>query len=546
MPLRFGFALAALLAFALPAFAQHGPPANAPRMDLTSDEWREDLRFLANHLREIHPALYRAHPREEFDRAVADLDAAIPSMERHEIVVGLLGIVALARDGHTSMGFGFFGPGFVQEGVDPALGVHRIPVRFYVFEDGLHVFAAASEHAALAGGRVLRVGSVDAEAAYAAAVRLAPADNEYAERDKVASLLSFPEVLHALGLSESVDRVEIEVETADGRRTAVLKAMAPDAPIAWVDAAAGAEMPLYLRNPGRSYWAEYLPESRTLYIQYNSVQNEESESIADFFHRQLGRAAEVPVDRTVIDLRFNQGGNNELNWPIVYELIRSDSINQPGRLFVVTGRRTFSAAQNAANWLEKHTRATFVGEPTGETPNGYGDPRGFALPNSGIFFGVSTLFWQNDPRDDRPFTPPQIYAPLTAADYATGRDPAMEAILSYRGGGGVTAAIAEIRRLHAEPANRFVALEGAVNDLGYRVLRDGNVEGAIEIFRLNAELYPQSANAWDSLAEATWRAGRMEEAVELYQRAIALDPNGFVGGNARAMLARIEAGQPPP
>src|SRR5687767_13724383 len=108
------------------------------------------------------------------------------------------------------------------------------------------------------------------------------------------------------------------------------------------------------------------------------------------------------------------------------------------------------------------------------------------------------------------------------------------------------AAIACIRRQHAKPANRFVALVGVSNDLSYRMIRGGNFEGAIEIFRLNTELYPQSANAWASLAEAAWLAGRREEAVELYQRAISLDPDGFVGGNARAMLARIEAGQPPP
>ena len=45
----------------------------------------------------------------------------------------------------------------------------------------------------------------------------------------------------------------------------------------------------------------------------------------------------------------------------------------PGHLFVIIGRRTFSAAQNTVNMIEKNTNATFVGEPTGSRPNFVGE-----------------------------------------------------------------------------------------------------------------------------------------------------------------------------
>jgi hypothetical protein len=57
-----------------------------------------------------------------------------------------------------------------------------------------------------------------------------------------------------------------------------------------------------------------------------------------------------------------------LNRPLIHRLIRCDTINQWGKLFVVIGRRTFSAAMNLAVDLERHTRALFVGEPTGGAP----------------------------------------------------------------------------------------------------------------------------------------------------------------------------------
>ncbi len=79
-------------------------------------------------------------------------------------------------------------------------------------------------------------------------------------------------------------------------------------------------------------------------------------------------------------------------------------------------------------------------------------------------------------------------------------------------------------------------------EVGYNLLNDGQLEPALFVFQLNNRLYPESANTWDSLAEANWKAGRIEKAIELYNRAIELDPDGAVGDNAREMLKKIEQG----
>lgn len=62
--------------------------------------------------------------------------------------------------------------------------------------------------------------------------------------------------------------------------------------------------------------------------------------------------------------------------------------------------------------------------------------------------------------------------------------------------------------------------EGTVNQLGYQVLGRGKAEDAIAVFRFNVELYPASANVFDSLGEALERAGRHEEALASYTRAV--------------------------
>ena len=102
------------------------------------------------------------------------------------------------------------------------------------------------------------------------------------------------------------------------------------------------------------------------------------------------------------------------------------------RLFVIIGRRTFSAAENAAAYLERHLHPVFVGEPTGGKPNSVGDEVPFTLPYSSTIVNISDVFWQSGwPQDHRIWIAPGLYAPPTIAALRSGRDPALEAISAY-------------------------------------------------------------------------------------------------------------------
>ena len=75
----------------LPALAQRD---NEPPARPSKEEWRRDLRYFATELPKRHKNLFHTVSREAFDRSVADLDAAIPALEDHQIVVGLMRIAA--------------------------------------------------------------------------------------------------------------------------------------------------------------------------------------------------------------------------------------------------------------------------------------------------------------------------------------------------------------------------------------------------------------------------------------------------------------------
>jgi tetratricopeptide (TPR) repeat protein len=72
--------------------------------------------------------------------------------------------------------------------------------------------------------------------------------------------------------------------------------------------------------------------------------------------------------------------------------------------------------------------------------------------------------------------------------------------------------------------------EPTFNIIGYRLLQNREIDKAINVFEHNVKLYPESANVYDSLAEALEQTGRIKEAAENYKTAITIgkkinDPN---------------------
>ncbi|MEW6127995.1 MAG: serine hydrolase [Acidobacteriota bacterium] len=79
--------------------------------------------------------------------------------------------------------------------------------------------------------------------------------------------------------------------------------------------------------------------------------------------------------------------------------------------------------------------------------------------------------------------------------------------------------------------------EAQVNRLGYNLITARKLKDAIEVFKMNVEDYPQSANVYDSLAEAYAADGGKALAIKNYERAIELDPTNE---NAKQTLKKLK------
>jgi C-terminal processing protease CtpA/Prc len=178
------------------------------------------------------------------------------------------------------------------------------------------------------------------------------------------------------------------------------------------------------------YWHKYLEDSKTIYCQYRACRSMPENPIDRFSDELLELVESRSVDRFILDIRHNTGGNSLLLEPLIAGL-RQSRVNEQGRLFCLIGRRTFSSAVLNAISLRRNTEALFVGEPTGGKPNHFGEVRQFTLPFSRLQVSYSTKYFTHSDQDTPSFMP-DILVDMSPEDYFTGKDPVLETALTFQ------------------------------------------------------------------------------------------------------------------
>jgi hypothetical protein len=525
--------------------------------------WAEDLRLLASELERIHPRPWERVDRATFLSSVESVVAALPALTEDQRLVRLMQTVSLLRDGHTRVWR-----------TQPGRRYAVFPVRVFQFEEGVFITVIAREYARLIGGQVIRFGSRPAREALEDAASLARGDNEFYGAAWAPESLVFAHLLRGLGIIGPADRLPLEVRLRDGSVERVeLRAGEWDFRDSWFwwpsrgPAASDANeyvhafenlpaLPRFMNREQRRYWYEALPERGAMYLYFQSFADLPDEPFADFQNRMFGVMDERKLDRLIIDLRWNTGGNGALIWPLVYNIIKRERLHAPGRVFVITGRHSFSASVLAVAELRRHAHALVVGEPMAAPFNACGDSRTIALRRTGIRLDVSELYWQSGfPGDRRRAVAPDVIVPMTAADYFAGRDAAFERILDGTALGleqtfarlGPEKGVALYRQVRAQyPGQKDWEpwSERELHDIGRNLRRAGHLQAAIAAYTLNTEAHPDSWNAWDDLGGACYKAGDLEQAQDAYKRSVTLNPGSANGVSMLQTLARALAARP--
>ncbi|MGH7597805.1 MAG: hypothetical protein ACREOI_15755 [bacterium] len=171
---------------------------------MTAQKWQADLRYLQEVVTTERSNLFHKITNAQFKQAVNELNAKIPQMQRHEIIVGLARLVAMFRIGHTILPLQVW-----QRDLDSNIAFHRFPVLVYLFSDGVYVRSAKDQYRDAVGGRVVRLGKLAIDQAHEAVRPVVHYENEQGFKSAVPLYLSCPEVLHATGVIDDLKRVPL-------------------------------------------------------------------------------------------------------------------------------------------------------------------------------------------------------------------------------------------------------------------------------------------------------------------------------------------------
>jgi hypothetical protein len=371
--------------------------------------WREDVRFLATELPARHKNAFAYMAKATFDSEATNLEAAIPRLSDDQVRLRIARLAALIRDVHTAAPL-------------PTYAL-RMPFTIFWFESGPVIVNAADDRAALVGARITRVNGRDIRTVADTLRLYLSNENELGFWLRAGQLLLRPQALGDVGLGGDSTSTTFELEK-DGVASTETVHGVPSAGFTLPPR----DVPLYRQRPGEKYWWTYLTNERTLFVKYNQCRDpEDFKRMADSIATAID--AQLPL-RVVVDLRDNGGGNSNVVLPLIDALKPRTTINRPDALYVVIGRGTLSSGLFAAVDLKKNTRATLIGEPTGEHPNHYGEQRALKLPNSGIDVTYSTKFHQIVDQNADAYSP-AVLVPPTPESYRRGIDPAMQWILAH-------------------------------------------------------------------------------------------------------------------
>lgn len=413
---KFVIILAPFLFFAFWQTSETHAQANSSETNaaaLTKEQWRRDLQYLAKELPRRHKNAFHTISKEQFEKAAAELEAAIPSLQGHEILTGLRRIAAMVGDAHTAL--------------EPPKLFRRYPLTLYWFGGDLRVLRTTAEYKRALGSRVVGIGSLNLAEAIERINTLVPRENEQFVRYSNVSLTPIAEILHALKISPELSRAEWTFEDAEGKRFSLnLAAQASDAKIEWLSTLR--EVPLYRQRSNELMWTTALPEAQTVYLNLKVYPD------GDTFKRvsnEMFKLIDSSVaKRLVIDVRQSYGGDFlKFRSHILRELKNRDAFRKQNSLFIVIGRSTVSAAMVNAIETRDEMKAILVGEPSGSKPNNYSENDEMTLPNSRLKVSYSTRYYKFQEKDSPALMPDKLIEPVWEL-YTAGRDAALEWILA--------------------------------------------------------------------------------------------------------------------
>ncbi|WDI31269.1 hypothetical protein PUV54_15060 [Hyphococcus flavus] len=431
--------------------AMYGEPADLQEAN------EQDLKFARKLLK--YDRSFSDEAETKFLTQLDALNEQAATLSKAELYLGVARAVAHADNGHTNLSTYPLYSEF-----------NHANVKFFWFADGLYIVRAHNMYADLVGARVTGIGNKTPEEIVGSLSQYLGGAANF-RRLYATFHLESPQMMHAAGLAASPDALQLTVIDRTGQeRDVALAAVSRDAsldvpgrrPFVTLQAIpmdgegddwtrtlnlTGSDAPLYLRNSDENFFWTKLDNSG-VYIRPQLLLNRDDAVLVEQFEEVLGAFSDGELGYMVVDLRWSPGGD----YTQVIDFVKSapEKLSADGRLYIVTGPQTFSAAIVMTAFLKYYggEKSVIIGEQNGDREQFWAErgPLPFELPNSGFSINYSTGYhdWANGCADRHEYCftqniihevpagslAPDVMIAPTFADYASGGDLIMNYILS--------------------------------------------------------------------------------------------------------------------
>ena len=428
------------------------PAASFPPAASEADANRQDLEYLSR-LPDIDRS-FTKEKRRTFERAVERLLPLSDIFDRAKLALEAARLTTIADNAHTNV---------LTELGDSSFS--SVPIRLGVFSDGFFVVKARDEDRDLIGAQLLAVNERPVDS-IVTAFRPYIGGPPTLLRQIAPRLMVSPELLMAAGLNGRADSSEYRFRLTNGTVIDRLLA-APDVPPRVEDnpywpvrdlspvptATEGTGWshvldvaPLYLSRLDENYWHAFVDDGLVLFVQINRMRDQGRQRLGDYLAEVLDTIKRRGTKFVVVDLRYDSGG--DYTQAADFSRGLAAAIPPDGRIFVLTGGNTFSAAISTVSRIRffAGARATQVGEPMGDRGHFWGEGGKVLLPNSKIAVHYATAYhdWEKGCGLDQITTcfllnyiygtaagdlTPQYVASPRFGYYASGRDMVMDEVM---------------------------------------------------------------------------------------------------------------------
>lgn len=387
---------------------------SSPLHAQNTDAWQENLDFLVQEIPQRHVDPFHNLSQAEFEAQAAALRAEMPTLSDEAIAVKMAQWVASLGDSHTVL---------VWQNTSTFY-----PLGMSVFSDGVGVLTTITAYEQALGTRLIAIEGIPIADVTAQLATLIPHENEAWLHAQLPNFLNRADVLRGLGIVQTAEAAEFTFETFDNEIFTLEITPLPLSELQTMEflrALPAEQIPLTLRTRP-AYWYTYFEESQILFFKYNTAIDLADQPFAPFMEELLHTLQEQPVEKLVVDVRDNTGGNSALLTPLIEAVYQQTDL----QVFVIIGQYTFSSA--VLNAIQLQERAILVGQPTGGKPNHYGEVKSVALPHFGMQLFYSTNYFAYLTDSDPLTLTPDVLVEFTLADYLMATDPFFEAVVSYR------------------------------------------------------------------------------------------------------------------